>query len=110
MRKLKLFLLLFIAAVAAGNFTACKNKDDNNTNSGQTSSSIIGTWVGSETLTFNSDGSFIERDGYETTYGSYSFYGSTLTLSYPDGHTEIYRVKISGNTLTLDGKWSFIRR
>ena len=110
MRKLKLFLLLFLAAVAACNFTACKDKDDNNTNSGQTSSSIIGTWVGSETLTFNSDGSFIERDGYETTYGSYSFNGTTLILSYPDGHTEIYQVKISGNTLTLDGKWSFTRR
>ena len=41
MQKLKLFLLFFVATVAACNFTSCKD-DDN------VSSAIVGTWIGGD--------------------------------------------------------------
>lgn len=42
MRKLKLFLLLFVAASSIYSLTACKDKDDDQPN---IPAEIIGTWV-----------------------------------------------------------------
>lgn len=56
MKKLKLFLLMFVTAVAAAGFTACSDDD----NDSPATPSIIGTWVNTAsdaelvlTMTFN---------------------------------------------------------
>ena len=118
MRKLKLFLLLFIAAVATCNLTACKDKDDDKNNN----SSIIGTWedkyeIGYDRITFNTNGSFtwviVEYDyGTDTKYGTYNYNGKILTLKYNDGDIKTYEVTVSGNQMIwyVEGeRWVYTR-
>ena len=104
MRKLKLFLLLFIAAVATCNLTACKDKDDDKNNS-----SIVGTWEdkgehGYDRITFTDNGSFkwvfVEYNyGTDTYEGTYTYDGRNLNLRYSDGDTDTYDVTVSGNEM-----------
>ena len=105
MQKLKLFLLFFVATVAACNFTSCKD-DDN------VSSAIVGTWIGGDeyggtyTLTFLADGRFSECwtwDGRpESDSGRYTYDGNTLTMIFDDGYNEsISGVVVSGDTLII---------
>ena len=108
MRKLKLFLLLFVAASSIYSLTACKDKDDDQPN---IPAEIIGTWVCAaelETLTytFGADGKFIEtwasQTQSESDYGTFTYDGTTLTLKYDDGEVASGPIIISGNTLTMD--------
>lgn len=111
MKKLRLILLMAVAAIAACNFTACK--DD-----GEGSGSIVGTWKwqdsdGSyETYTFNADGSYTnvcyETDKGPNSYpvtdrGTYTYDGKTLTVnSQTYGWTATDTVTVSGNRLIFD--------
>ncbi len=107
MKKLKLFLMLFIAAVATCGFVSCDKDDDN-----ADSSSIVGTWEYREpgladSYTFSADGSYTnswqEGDG-KTGFdrGTYTYEKSILTMrSFTYGWVDVYTAKISGNKLTL---------
>jgi len=116
MKKLKLFLLLFVAAVAACNFTACKDdKDDENSKAAL----LVGTWISSEgaetlTITFSADGRFVETYSFQGTAESYSgFYtydGVILTQRYDDGDVYTCTAEIRGNTLVMDGDIYYTKR
>lgn len=111
MKKLKLFLLLFLATLCAGNFAACK--DDDSQESSKNTASIVGTWQCSAefetiTVTFMPNGRFTESwsgPGYSgSDSGSYTYDGTTLALIYDDGTRESYSgVVVSGNQLMFDG-------
>ena len=107
MKKLKLFLMLFIAAVSVCNFVSCDKDDDKGG-----ASSIVGTWVlqedgDFESYTFTSGGTYTnswqESDGkYGAFYGVYTYEGKTLTLKDSEhGWVDTYQATISGNKLTL---------
>ena len=104
MRKLKLFLLLFVAAGSIYSLTACKDKDDDKNDS----SSIVGTWEdryedGYDRITFNADGSYtwtlVDDKGTDTEYGTYTYDGRNLTLKNSDGDSDTFDVTISGNEM-----------
>ena len=110
MKIFKLFLLLFVAAVATCNLTACKDKDkDDDKNNSSNPSAIVGTWEdkgehGYDRITFNEDGSFtwvfVDYDyGTDTEYGTYNYNGRNLALHFSDGDTDIYDVTVSGNEM-----------
>ncbi len=103
MRKLKLFLLLFIAAVGMCNLTSCKDDDDKGT-----ATSIVGTWEEKETdgydrYIFNADGSYKnimeDRKGTWIEFGTYTYDGRNLTLRSSDGDVDTFDVIISGNEM-----------
>lgn len=104
MRKLKLFLLLFIAAVGMCNLTSCKDDDDKGT-----ATSIVGTWEEKETdgydrYIFNADGSYkniMEEygKGTWTEFGTYTYDGRNLTLRSSDGDVDTFDVTILGNEM-----------
>lgn len=105
MKKLKFFLLLFVTAVAACNFTACKDDDKDD------AGSIVGTWSNNETsetftITFSADGRFVETYSFqaitETNSGTYTYDGMILTLKSDDGEVETYPIVITGNTFTMN--------
>ena len=106
MKKLKLFLMLFIAAVSVCNFVSCDKDDDKGG-----ASSIVGTWedrdeYGYDCYTFSSNGSYtwvVEeygKGGADTEYGTYTYDGKHLTLRDSDGYTDTFDVTISGNKMT----------
>jgi len=110
MKKLKLFLMLFVAAVSVCGFTACDDDDVKGA-----SSAIVGTWEYREpgyvdTYTFSANGSFTntwqdDLDDYSgSDYGTYTYEEPMLILSYEDGDVELYMVKILGDKLTFDGE------
>ena len=70
---------------------------------GGSSSSIVGTWQSAaETFVFNADGTFVDTAGTETYTGTYTTYGTTLTLNVAELQISIqYTYSISGSTLTL---------
>lgn len=126
MKKLKLFLMLFIAAVSTCNFVACDKDDDKG------GSAIVGTWEYREpwyddyghyneyvdSYTFSANGSYTNnwQEGSYTGVdrGTYTFEKSILTLKSSDGWVDVYTAKISGNKLTLideDGdEWVYTRK
>ncbi|MDE6864674.1 MAG: lipocalin family protein [Alistipes sp.] len=118
MKKLKLFLMLFIAAVSVCNFVSCDKDDDKG------GSAIVGTWVWQEdddlfdSYTFSANGSYTNswQEGSYTGFerGTYTFEKSILTMKSSDGWVDVYTAKISGNKLTLtdeDGdKWVYTRK
>ena len=106
MKKLKLFLLMFAAAIASAGFTACSDDDD------EAAASIVGSWIRQDTyridiITFTAEGTWIEQyqdleePEYSDTSGTYSYDGSVLILVYSDG--------VSGDTLVLDGEVYYTR-
>lgn len=108
MKKLKLMLLMALAAIGVCNFTACKDDDKNTQNS---ASSLVGTWSNNETaetfsITFSADGRFVETYSYqaisETYSGTYTYDGMMLTLRYDDDDVETYPIVITGNTFTMN--------
>ena len=105
MKKLKLFLLMFVAAVGMCNLTSCKDDDDK---SG--AASIVGTWEweeagnGYDRFIFNADGSYrnIGEDyemGTWTEFGTYTYDGRSLTLKTSDGNVDTFDVIVSGNEM-----------
>lgn len=115
MKKLKLFLLLFAAAVASVGFTSCNDDDDD-------AASIVGSWLyadsnefHSEIMTFTADGLFIdqweEKDfGLGSMTGTYIYDGgNTVTIAYDEGHLAIVPISISGDTMIFDEDEVFIR-
>lgn len=119
MKKLKLFLMLFIAAVSACNFVACDKDDDKDGGA----SSIVGTWVWQEdgmidSYTFSANGSYTNtwQEGGYTDFerGTYTYDGKILILRDSDGDTEMCQVTISGNKLTFkyedDGVFVYTRK
>jgi len=115
MRKLKLFLLLAVAAGSLFSLTACKDDGDNNNSATQPSSNsnaaLVGTWIGSYdgatfTITFSADGRFVETYSYqaedETYSGTYTYDGLMLTLRYDDGDVDRYPIVVTGNTFSMD--------
>lgn len=108
MRKLKLFLLLFVVAVSAFCLTSCKDDDDKGGDS-----SIVGTWTFQEdgfydSFMFRANGEYTnewrEDDGKSgSDYGTYTYDGSTLTMhSQAYGWADTSRATISGNRLIFD--------
>ncbi len=108
MKKMKLFLMLFIAAASVCNFVSC-DKDDDDKGS---SASIVGTWEYREAgwvdvYTFSANGSYsysCQEGSYTgSDYGTYTYKGTTLTLnsSKYGGGAEEYTATISGNKLTI---------
>lgn len=106
MKKLKLFLMMFIAAVSVCGFVSCDKDDDEGG-----SSSIVGTWedrdeYGYDRYTFSSNGSYtwvVEEYGkggadYES--GTYTYDGKKLTLYSSDGWDDTFDVTVSGNKMT----------
>lgn len=108
MKKMKLFLMMFLAAVSVCGFVSCDDDDDKGS-----SASIVGTWESREpgyveTYTFSADGSYTnnweEEDYTGSDYGTYTYEGTTLTVhSSKYGDVEEYIVTISGDKLTLNG-------
>lgn len=107
MKKLKLFLMLFIAAVSVCGFVSCDKDDDEGG-----SSPIVGTWEERESgyvdiYTFSANGSYTNnwqegngKTGFDS--GTYTYEKSILTMrSSTHGWVEVYTAKISGNKLTL---------
>ncbi len=102
MKKMKLFLMMFIAAASVCGFVSCDDDDDKGS-----SSPIVGTWEYREPgwvdiYTFSADGSYTysyQEEGYDSgsDHGTYTYEGTTLTL---DG-VEKYTATISGDKLTL---------
>lgn len=105
MKKLKLFLMLFVAAVSTCNFVACDKDDDKDG-----ASSIVGTWeekdaYGYDRYTFSSNGSYTNVSeeygkGTWTDHGTYTYDGRILTLRDSDGDIDTFDVTISGNKMT----------
>lgn len=108
MKKLKLLLMMFIAAVGVCNFVSCDKDDDKGG-----ASSIVGTWEdrdedGYDRYTFSSDGSYTwvveeydKSGGADTEYGTYTYDGKILTLHNSTyGWTDQFDVIISGNKMT----------
>lgn len=107
MKKLKLFLMMLIAAVGVCNFVSCDKDDDKGG-----ASSIVGTWedrdeYGYDRYTFSSNGSYTwvveEYDKGGSTdieYGTYTYDGKHLTLRDSYGYTDTFDVVISGNKMT----------
>ena len=113
MKKLKLFLLLFAAAVASVGFTSCNDDDDD-------AASIVGSWISAESdenmsdiMTFTADGIWMcqykEYAQSGTEYGVYTYDGSTLAITYEDGDFDTIPVSISGDTMIFDEDEVFIR-
>ncbi len=117
MRKLKLFLLLAVAAGSLFSLTACNDDDDNSATqspSDPNMAALVGTWTSSYgdetfTLTFSADGRFVETyyrqsTGEDETYsGTYTYDGMILTLKYSDGDVDSYPLVVTGNTFSMDG-------
>lgn len=61
---------------------------------------IIGTWQSEKgaTFVFNDNGQYSHSGGW---FGNYNIEGNTLTLSPVLNNPEIYRIKISSDSLTL---------
>jgi len=109
MKKMKLFLMMFIAAASVCGFTACDDDDDDK---GSSSSPIIGTWEYREpglvdTYTFSANGSYTnswqEGSKIDSDHGTYTYEGTTLTLNSSEYGVDTYTATISGDKLTLDG-------
>lgn len=108
MRKLKLFLLLAVAAGSIYSLTACKDDDKNKPCD---PAEIIGTWkIGNEngytSYTFDADGSYTwitEKYGYgsDTEDGTYTFDGRNLILRSENCEYYTFEVSISGNEMIL---------
>ena len=115
MKKLKLFLLMFAAAIASAGFTACSDDDD------EAAASIVGSWIRQDTygidiITFTAEGTWIEQyqdleepEYSDTDSGTYSYDGSVLILVYDDGDSDAIPVVVSGDTLVLDGEVYYTR-
>lgn len=108
MKKLKLFLLMFAAAIASAGFTACSDDDD------EAAASIVGSWIRQDTygidiITFTAEGTWIEQYQDLTDSGTYSYDGSVLILVYSDGDSDAIPVVVSGDTLVLDGEVYYTR-
>ena len=112
MKKLKLFLLLFAAAVASVGFTSCNDDDDD-------AASIVGSWMWaesdeteSEILTFTAEGLFIDQYTYngdtDTETATYTYDGTILTVYFEDGADQVTAV-VSGDTMIFDQDEIFIR-
>lgn len=112
MKKLKLFLLLFAAAVASVGFTSCSDDDDD-------AASIVGSWLNtesdetwSEIMTFTADGLYIGQYMYngdtDTETATYTYDGTILTVYFEDGADQV-TVSISGDTMIFDQDEVFIR-
>ncbi len=104
---MKLFLMLFIAAASVCGFVSCDDDDDKGS-----AASIVGTWeyrdaYGYDIYTFSANGSYSNtwQDGsyIESDYGTYTYEGTTLTLSSSKYGVDTYTATISDNKLTLDG-------
>ncbi len=115
MKKLKLFLLMFAAAIASAGFTACSDDDD------EAAASIVGSWIRQDTygidiIPFTAEGTWIEQyqdleepEYSDTDSGTYSYDGSVLILVYSDGDSDAIPVVVSGDTLVLDGEVYYTR-
>lgn len=112
MKKLKLFLLLFAAAVTSVGFTSCNDDDDD-------AASIVGSWMWaesdeteSEILTFTAEGLFIDQYSHRgenyTETAAYSYDGTILTINSEDGVDQV-SVIVSGDTMIFDEDEVFIR-
>lgn len=111
MKKLKLFLLLFAAAVTSVGFTACSDDEDD------AAASIVGSWLYQDEdeidiLTFTPEGEWVEQyqnlldeNRKYTDSGTYTYDGSILIL---DGD-EYVSVIISGDTMIFDEDEIFVR-
>lgn len=113
MKKLKLFLLLFAAAVASAGLASCSSDDED------ASSSIVGSWMragsnkeSSEIMIFTADGVYIGQYTYngstDTETAAYTYDGTILTIFYEDGADQVTAV-VSGDTMIFDGDEVFIR-
>ncbi len=107
MKKMKLFLMLFIAAASVCGFVSCDDDDDKGS-----AASIVGTWecrdaYGYDIYTFSANGSYSNtwQDGSEidSDNGTYTYEGTTLTLNSSKYGVDTYTATISDNKLTLDG-------
>ncbi len=108
MKKMKLFLMMFIAAASVCGFVSCDDDDDKGS-----SSPIVGTWEYREPgwvdiYTFSADGSYTysyQEEGYDSgsEHGTYTYEGTTLTLKSSYGEVVECQATISGDKLTLDG-------
>lgn len=112
MKKFKLFLLLFAAAVASVGFTSCNDDDDD-------AASIVGSWLyvesdetWSEIMTFTTDGMFIDQSTYNgytsTETATYTYDGTILTIYFEDGADQVTAI-VSGDTMIFDQDEVFIR-
>lgn len=114
MKKLKLFLLMFAAAIASAGFTACDDDKD-------AAASIVGSWIQQtpeyvEILTFTAEGTFTEQyqdlkyEDSETLSGTYTYDGQFLIMS-EEGEEEqtVVLAAVSDDTLILSGSDVFIR-
>lgn len=112
MKKLKLFLLLFAAAVASVGFTSCNDDDDD-------AASIVGSWLyaesdenWSEIMTFTADGLYIGQYMYngdtDTETATYTYDGTILTIYFEDGADQVTAI-VSGDTMIFDQDEVFIR-
>ncbi len=114
MKRFKLILLLCAGVLAACNFTACKDDDDNdNANDKQETpaqtDSIVGSWEANdagnyECYTFKANGEFTQvwtesngKSGSDS--GTYTYESKNLTLHYSDGYSEGYTVTLSGDQM-----------
>lgn len=109
MKKLKFLAMLLMAMTLSLGFTSCSDDDDDD------ASDIIGTWViyatdsWTETITFNSNGTFLwteinEYSGnkyYES--GTYKYDKKTLVISFDDEDEPDYYqvVSNSGTSMVL---------
>lgn len=115
MKKLKLFLLMFAAAIASAGFTACSDDDD------EAAASIVGSWIRQtpeyvDIFTFTAEGTFTEQyqdlkfEDSETLSGTYTYDGQFLIMS-EEGEEEqtVVLAAVSDDTLILGGSDVFVR-
>ena len=106
MKKLISFLTAAVMLLGMGAMTACSDDDES------TPGSIIGTWQAYDvetiyTFTFGADGSYQEQYSYYDSdevyydYGTYTYDGENLIVTYDSGSTATLKARVSGDKLYI---------
>lgn len=122
MKKQFSYLLAFFAAIMLSvGFVSCSSDDDDDDGGSSSKNPIIGTWVMQhqsdqdyDSYVFKKDGTgsmTIHRimSGNNSTYPfTYTYGDNVLSIVYNDGDVEMWRVTLTGNTMTMtDGEYLY---